>query len=1743
MKLPRPATFLVAVLAAAGLAAPPEARAAAPIGHPAKVSGPAKMDVSRPLRDIPPVQASAAGRKAPENPFIPKSGRSKPEGASGPDTALQQRPGTLAMPAPSVNFEGVANTFGVLPPDTTGDVGPNHFIQWVNLGFAIYNKTGTQVYPASGSALGNTLWSGFGGACQTSNDGDPQVNYDHLADRWVMSQFALPNFPSGPFYQCFAVSKTPDPTGEWYRYAYVVHATKLNDYPKIGVWPDGYYMTVNQFVMPSQDWGGLGVFVYERDKMLAGLPAQQIYFDAGTNYGGALPADLDGPAPPPGTPGYVIEWDDSAWLGDPTDTLRIWEVKVDWANPAASTFGTNAAHDPDFKIPAADATVLCSSTRNCIPQPGTATRLDEIGDRVMQRLQYRWLNGAARMTTNLTVDAGSARAGVRWFQLADFGAGWVMHDQGTFAGDAGDTTHRWMGAAALDVQGNMAVGYSASSGTVFPSIRYNGRLAADPAGTLGVEETLIAGAGSQTDTSSRWGDYSAMLVDPTDDCTFWYTQEYYQTTSGAGWQTRVGAFKFPGCVAGPSGTIEGYVKSTAGGDPIAGATVKVGPSITTVTNAAGFYTLTVPVDTYDVTASKFGYSPATATGQAVTDGGTTTVADLLLTPVGTYAVDGFVTAAVHHWPLWAKVEVRQAGTLVHTAYTSPWNGYYEIEALPNGFTYDFTVIPMYQGYQSEVRPVTLASSDQVQNFTLLAASGNPAYTCSLQGGINESFEGAFPPLGWTVVNNGSGPNNVWKRNDQWGASNLTGGTGFSADADSDKAGSGSAAFDTELRTPLIVMPATPRNLKFRHNFNWIAAGDFAYVDVSTNGGAAWTNLRTFSADNSTEQTIDMTAYAGQTIMLRFRYVSTPWAWYWQIDDVRTETIPPPPPAPLLSETFDGTTFPPTGWTVVNADGGGSTWARTTTNPQAGAGAALHAYSTAGMQNGWLISPAVAVPAGGATLTFWERTAFPTFYFKHSLWACTASCGAPPTNFTEIAAFPAPVDAYRQQSVNLASYAGGNVTLAWRYEGNDADDWRVDTILIPSAPPPPVVVDNPTLLCDAVGGSIVAGFVTDANTSEGVPGALVVRDLGGTATSMPATGNLPAGFYYMFSKAPVTAAPNGPSTRTFTASKTGYGNVAQSVNLVPDTVNQLNFALPAASLSLADWPFVIDGRLTPDGLPAWDKTDVFSVLNTGGLPANVKMNVQPVVTTWLRKYPAAAPAAPAAPSKTSIGRAPAAPVPSNAKRYPGLAGSLAGVPAFGVEILAGNVGNFVTWPDASVPGTRTIVSGANWYFGGDFLNGDFTKLYVLDYNANQFAWINTATGAATVIGPANANAGQSWTGLAGAPGGVMYASSTDITTSYLYTIDPATGHPTAIGQITNGAGIIDIAVNAAGEMYGVDIVGNNLVSINPATGAGTVVGALGLDANYAQGMDFDESTGTLYWAACSAAGGELRTIDLATGNSFLIGAFPGGAQVDSFAIAAGGGAGVPWFTITPTEGTVPANGQLDVDAEFFPEGVAPAHFGLFRGVIKSTNDTPSALPDIPVYFTKAFWDVPRDHWASAHIHALAGVRVTRGCGGGNFCPENTLTRGEMAVTVVRAMYGPDYAPPPAVGIFADVEISDSNNMADYIEQLYNDGVVNGCASGPPLLYCPNDIVNRAQMAKFLALAFNLPILPPTGYFTDVTGTIHEWSAPYAEALFTAGITLGCGDHIYCPGNNITRAELAVMLVRGLHLFTYTHPLTP
>ena len=509
-----------------------------------------KHDTSAPLSSITPLKGEQNGKDADMDKVFILPGRGTTLDLNAPvqlDAAVQAAPIAPDAPVTIANFDGVTNVNGVLPPDTNGDVGPNHYMQWVNLSFAIYSKTGTLLY---GPAAGNTLWSGFGGVCQTRNDGDPIVLYDHLADRWMVSQFAVPGGASG-YHQCIAISQTGDPTGAWYRYDFLWSNTNMNDYPHFGVWPDGYYMAVHEFANAAT-WAGQGVAVFERDKMLLGQAARMVKFNlysTDPNMGGMLPTDLDGPAPAAGTPNYFVEPDDNAG-GFPQDQIQIWAFHVDWANTALSTFTRTTT-----LATAAFDSNMCNGARTCIPQQGTTAKLDAIADRAMYRAQYRNFGGYETIVMNHTVDAtGTDRAGIRWYELRNTGgAGWGINQQSTFSPDA---THRWMGSVAMNGSGDMAIGYSASSSTMYPAIRYTGRLASDALNSMTQGEgTLIAGTGAQTHTAARWGDYSMLAVDPTDDCTFWFTSEYVQTTGSAPWRTRIGSFKLADCGApGPTPT-------------------------------------------------------------------------------------------------------------------------------------------------------------------------------------------------------------------------------------------------------------------------------------------------------------------------------------------------------------------------------------------------------------------------------------------------------------------------------------------------------------------------------------------------------------------------------------------------------------------------------------------------------------------------------------------------------------------------------------------------------------------------------------------------------------------------------------------------------------------------------------------------------------------------------------------------------------------------------------------------------------------------------------------------------------------------------------------------------------------------------------------------------------------------------------------------------------------------------------
>lgn len=470
--------------------------------------------------------------------------------STGVDKGLQTTAPASNVPAPLVSFDAITNTLAendsttVRPPDTNADVGPNHIVETVNLSIAVYDKLGNVA--AGFPKRTNALWAGFtaGPECRDSNDGDPVVLYDQLADRWMVSQFALPNFPNGPFYQCIAVSQTPDPTGAYYRYEFKYPVNRLNDYPKFGVWPDAYYASFNEFTPPSFSFHGAGAIAYERTKMLRGQRAKMVYFDVSTidpNTGGQLPSDLNGRnKPTAGTPNFFVDQEYSVF-GYPTDRLQLWKFHVDFANTANSTFT-----GPTVLTPNPFGTPLCGFAA-CIPQPGTTVKLDTLSDRVMNRLNYRRIGTTESLVVTQSINVGSDRAGIRWYELRNPNGAASIFQQGTFAPN--DGLSRWMGSANMDKQGNIMIGYSAGNATTAPGIKYAGRLSGDPLGDLSQGEgTIINGGGSETSPEGRWGDYSTMSVDPVDDCTFWYAQEYMPATSFAGWTTQIASMKFPGCV-------------------------------------------------------------------------------------------------------------------------------------------------------------------------------------------------------------------------------------------------------------------------------------------------------------------------------------------------------------------------------------------------------------------------------------------------------------------------------------------------------------------------------------------------------------------------------------------------------------------------------------------------------------------------------------------------------------------------------------------------------------------------------------------------------------------------------------------------------------------------------------------------------------------------------------------------------------------------------------------------------------------------------------------------------------------------------------------------------------------------------------------------------------------------------------------------------------------------------------------
>jgi uncharacterized membrane protein len=708
------------------------------------VTYPAAFAVSTPLSHISPSASSALPALSNRQTLIPL--RTRPltgRAPLAPGQMLQDQALQTGTGAPlelenddedrTPRFPGVGAN-GFAPPDPNIAVGPNHIVQLVNVEIGVYNKSGT-IFPGYPKTV-NSLFSGLGGGCSTQNGGDVIVQYDKAADRWLVSQLGS---TTGPYSECIAVSRTNDPTGAYNLYSYSFGST-LNDYPKFGVWPTGtnsaYLATYNLFAGGSS-FLGADVCAYDRAAMLSGAASPaQICFTI-TNDASYLPSDLDGSTlPPAGSPGIFLTF-------ETLSSLRYYQLSPDFASPANSTLSTPT------DITVASFSEACGGG-TCIPQPGTSTLLDSLGDRPMYRLAYRNFGDHEALVFNHSVAAGSS-TGVRWYELrSPLTEAFTLYQQGTFAPDS---TYRWMGSAAMDSAGDIAVGYSASSSSIFPAIRYTGRTPTDPLGSLRAEASLLEGSGSQTGGLTRWGDYSALRIDPSDDCTFWYVNQYQPSNGSFNWATFIGSFKFTNC-----GTAADFSISAS---PASQTVVQGNPTSYTVTvTPSGSFTSDVTLSVSGLPSganATFGTNPVSGGSGSSTMNVTTSTS----TPAGTYTLtitgtSGSLThttsvsltvnpAAAPNFSLSASpgsVTVVQGSQAATTITITPSNGFSSAVTLsasgqPSGVTASFSPNPA-TGTSTLTFTAGSTASTGTFNVTVTGTSGSLMHTTSVSLTVNTS---------------------------------------------------------------------------------------------------------------------------------------------------------------------------------------------------------------------------------------------------------------------------------------------------------------------------------------------------------------------------------------------------------------------------------------------------------------------------------------------------------------------------------------------------------------------------------------------------------------------------------------------------------------------------------------------------------------------------------------------------------------------------------------------------------------------------------------------------------------------------------------------------------------------------------------------------------------------------------------------------------------------------------------------
>ncbi len=1071
------------------------------------VQSPVYFDISPPLRDM--VKNLPTHFETSWKDGIVKNKfniRQRPKAAAPgglTDPNLQTTDGILTTDTTIVNFDGNSNTEGYVPPDTHGDVGPNHYFQVVNCHYSIYTKTGTLLIgPLANSSV-------FTGLPNNSNDGDAVVLYDEQADRWLFTQFSLPNYPAGPFYQMIAISQTGDPTGSWYRYQYSF--TNMPDYPKFGIWPDAYYMSMHMFTATAGAYAGIGAVAYNRTLMLAGTPsATMIMFTKPSTDEafGWLPSDCDGPFPTGNPPNYYVY----AFDGTSNDHLGIYEFHVDWNTTANSTFGNF------LSLPVNSFTTNMTG----VAQKSTTQVLDVINDRMMYRLQYRSFAGYAAMVCNHTVDVTTSQAGIRWYELRKTSGAWSIYQQSTYS--LADGYSRWMGSIAMDSSGNMALGYSVSGSALFPSIRYTGRKKNDALNTMTIAERgIFNGAGSQTG-ANRWGDYSALVCDPIAKATYWYTQEYYSAT-GSNWKTRIAEFKFantpavvtlsPTSVTCTGATLNGTVNPNGLATTYHfewGTTIAYGNSTATVSAGSGSTVVSVNAPLSGLVAgTTYHYrlvavnSDGSANGSDVTFAPctaaviTTTVSGITMTTAasgGNVTTDGGspVTARGVCWATTANPTI--AGS-----HTTDGSG-------TGTFTSSITGLTSNTTYHVRAYATNATGTSYGNDLTFTTLCG--VFTLP----FSETFSATTIPSCWSQVDN-VGAGNVW----QFGTITATGApvlTGNYAYLNSDAYGSG-VTENADLITPMLDLTGyTNVTLGFSHYFRYVSPST-ATLSYSINGGTTWTQIQQWTASTANPATFSqvIAGVANQSqVKFKWNYTGT-YGWWWGVDNVSitgtstgpTLTVTPSNQnVPVTAGTTPFTVTSNAAWTVTS----NQSWC-TVTPSGTGNGTITATYTANGLPAARVANVTVTV-AGLAPVVVTVTqagTTTPTLTVTPPNQNVTPPAGTTPFTVTSNSAWTVTSD---QTWCTVTPSGSGNGTITATYTQNLLVTSRVANLTVTVVGLTPVVVTvtqagaTPTLTVTPPNQNVTAPAGTTPFTVTSNASWTVVSDQTWCTVTPSGTGN-------------------------------------------------------------------------------------------------------------------------------------------------------------------------------------------------------------------------------------------------------------------------------------------------------------------------------------------------------------------------------------------------------------------------------------------------------------------------------------------------------------------------------------------------------------------------------------------------------------------------------------------------------------